>query len=205
MLQEFLTRLYTTIVLVGVSVAWYLMLPAWSVSVVLGLLLLFILIFEWPTFKLLPLTPIYPIGPFLALIGLNQSPGRWLFVFACLVAFSHDCGAYLVGKMWGKHKIALSISPGKSYEGFFGGYFFSLSIAYLFLHYQHISLSWPLLIVCIFCLNITSLCGDLFESLLKRRVGIKDSGTLLPGHGGLLDRFDGLMFVAVALYIYTLL
>jgi phosphatidate cytidylyltransferase len=112
-----------------------------------------------------------------------------LFVLVCLA----DTGAYFAGHLWGKHKLAPSISPGKTWEGVFGGIvvaFIAALIATLFLHF---SLGRGILFVCLGMLTvIVSILGDLFESLLKRQQGMKDSGWILPGHGGILDRIDSL-------------
>ena len=111
-----------------------------------------------------------------------------------------DIAAYFVGKQWGRHKIAPSISPGKSWEGLAGSVVASATIAAI------LGSVAPLphaILGALFAL--LGLGGDLFESALKRRAGVKDSGTLIPGHGGLFDRVDALLpcaiFAAVALYI----
>ena len=113
---------------------------------------------------------------------------------------THDSGAYFIGRRWGRHKIAPSISPGKSWEGFIAGYFVSCFACWLFFALQDISIS-PLFVVSFTLLiNAAALMGDMFESYLKRRIDVKDSGKLLPGHGGLLDRFDSLMFTSIIMF-----
>ena len=112
-----------------------------------------------------------------------------------------DSAAYFAGKNFGRHKLAPEISPGKTWEGVAGALlavtFYGLVICY----YMHIS-RW--LIVGLWLMVVLSIMGDLFESLLKRQAGVKDSSHLLPGHGGVLDRIDGLIptLPLVLFYIY---
>lgn len=122
-----------------------------------------------------------------------------LFVLFAIV-WGGDIAAYLVGKKWGKHKIAPSISPGKSWEGLAGSIAASAAIG------AALGSSAPLPYALLgAALAVLGLMGDMFESSLKRKAGVKDSGTLIPGHGGLFDRVDALLpcaiFAAAALYI----
>lgn len=126
--------------------------------------------------------------------------GRWVLVgFACMV-WLNDIGAYLIGKKWGQHKIVPAISPGKSWEGLWGGVAMScggaLFIKIFFL--SHWTVYQSLLIGLIIAL--LGFMGDLFESSMKREFQLKDSGQFLPGHGGFLDRFDSFFFVAPMIY-----
>ena len=113
----------------------------------------------------------------------------------------NDTGAFLVGITIGRHRLFERISPKKSWEGFIGGLIFSFITAWVFsLFYDNFSLiQWLGLSLTI---SISSTFGDLCESLLKRTIHIKDSGHILPGHGGLLDRFDSVLLAAPAAYIY---
>lgn len=122
-----------------------------------------------------------------------------LMVFVLL--WSTDTFAYLVGRKWGKHKLAPGISPGKSIEGFIGGLIGSMLVAVIF-YYQlnQNELSFYLGAAAIIC--IFGVLGDLMESKIKRQAGVKDSGNLLPGHGGFLDRFDSMLLAAPAYYVY---
>jgi phosphatidate cytidylyltransferase len=114
-----------------------------------------------------------------------------------------DIGAYFAGKAFGKRKLAPSISPGKSWEGAIGGaiavlVLTSASVYFTALHdtfATHVqrSLGWGGLIAVMLLVVVASVVGDLFESMLKRRAGMKDSSKLLPGHGGVLDRIDALI------------
>ncbi len=134
---------------------------------------------------------IYILTAVLSLIYLRNSS---LMILLSLFAFvwGGDFAAYLVGKEYGVHKIAPSISPGKSWEGLAGSVIVSACIAAVFGYMApvvHAILGALLAVV--------GLCGDMFESWLKRRAGVKDSGTLIPGHGGLFDRVDALLPCAI--------
>lgn len=175
-------------------------------TLLLGILLT-ILITEWPRFfscKKLPfwvITPLYPVLPFCLLIVLNSNPMyHYLAGLLFLAVFTFDIASYFCGKAFGKHKLAPAISPGKTWEGFIGGTFLTLAIVLILLWTQNKPLAplWTILLV--LCICTIALVGDLFESWLKRRVGLKDSGNLLPGHGGFLDRFDGVLFVTYFFY-----
>ena len=131
--------------------------------------------------------------------GLAPMP---IFILALFVLiWLNDTGAYLIGSMLGKHRLFARISPKKSWEGFFGG----LAVAVLgsqllaALDPLYSPLQWMGLAIVVVAFGTW---GDLIESLLKRTIGVKDSGNLLPGHGGMLDRFDSLLLAAPASYIY---
>jgi phosphatidate cytidylyltransferase len=204
-MNEFIKRTITASALTVLAGVSWLFLPPIFISLGLVAILIYILVVEWPPLKIWWLTPLYPVFPFLLLILLNHMSVRLFLLFLCLVTFAHDSGAYLVGKAIGRHKILPTISPGKTWEGFWGGYGISLVVAMFFVYNTNIKIKFWGLPVYIFMLNAAAITGDLFESYLKRRVGLKDSGTILPGHGGLLDRFDGLLFAVVALYVIILL
>lgn len=128
----------------------------------------------------------------------NYTPS---FIFLLLaVVWATDSGAYFVGKKWGKRKLAPSISPNKSLEGFWGGLILALVVGVCFLPFLSLSPSQNFLFMCIVLITaLVSVLGDLVESLFKRLQNVKDSGNLLPGHGGLLDRIDSLLAAAVFL------
>lgn len=109
-----------------------------------------------------------------------------------LLIWSADTGAYIAGKNFGKHKLLERVSPGKTWEGWFGGTLLTLVVAYvLSIYLQDLAVyQWIGIGVIV---SVFGVLGDLVESLLKRSLGVKDSGTLLPGHGGILDRFDSLI------------
>lgn len=120
-----------------------------------------------------------------------------LFVFIWL----DDTGAYLVGSTLGKHRLFERISPKKSWEGFYGGLFFALASSQVFAWLVP-SIAWYVWLGLAAVVVVFGTWGDLVESLLKRSLGVKDSGRLLPGHGGMLDRFDSVMMAIPAVYIY---
>jgi phosphatidate cytidylyltransferase len=117
------------------------------------------------------------------------------------IVWIYDSMAYLFGSKFGKHKIHKKISPNKSWEGFIGGAVFSLITGYVnsLIFDQIPTFSWLIIALLII---IFGTLGDLFESIIKRRLKVKDSGTILPGHGGLLDRFDSLLFVIPVVYVW---
>ena len=118
-----------------------------------------------------------------------------------VLIWTNDTGAYIVGMTIGKHHMIPRISPKKTWEGTIGGIIFTLLVAYLLAsHFPGLSKVQVLGFALITC--ISSIFGDLIESLLKRSVGIKDSGNILPGHGGILDRFDSLLVAAPTIFVY---
>lgn len=133
-----------------------------------------------------------------ALIGWSSNDGQFhpsnMFGYF-FILWAHDIGAYFAGRWWGKHKLFERISPKKTWEGSAGGVVFSFIVAHFIAMYCPglTRMEWLSITVIIL---ITSTLGDLVESMFKRSISIKDSGTILPGHGGMLDRFDGL-FISV--------
>lgn len=136
--------------------------------------------------------------------SLTYSAGLPLGFFILL--WSSDTGAYLAGRSFGKTKLFERISPKKTWEGSIGGLVLSLSVAYLLsllpLFDDVNRIDWLIIALLVV---VFGTFGDLFESLLKRNLHIKDSGTILPGHGGVLDRFDGLFLAIPAVFFYLLL
>jgi len=123
---------------------------------------------------------------------ISLENGRFLLLLAVGIIVLADVGGYIIGKTFGRHKLAPTISPGKTWEGLFGGMALQgLLVLLLALIFTDINLLNLCLLV--FPVAICSVIGDLFESMLKRQRGIKDSSNLLPGHGGFLDRLDGVM------------
>lgn len=141
----------------------------------------------------------YLVIPTILLICCNHHYVLRIYLAYLVVLVAvFDSFSYLIGSLashmrW-TYKIAPSISPGKSWQGFVGGFCITTSVAYYFFIDVDVN---SILFICInFLFCITALAGDLFESYLKRCVGVKDSGLILPGHGGMLDRFDGLLFAS---------
>jgi len=143
-----------------------------------------------------------PISLCLILLIRNSSNGSlWIF-FLISVIFAGDTGAYYVGSYWGKHKLCPGVSPGKTVEGSIGGLAANVVIGILFkLFFLSVS-SWGISILFFILLGIAGQAGDLFESELKRSSHIKDSGSILPGHGGMLDRIDALLFAVPVAYFF---
>ncbi|MBV8803225.1 MAG: phosphatidate cytidylyltransferase [Gammaproteobacteria bacterium] len=123
--------------------------------------------------------------------------GIYVLLYLFIIIWGADIGAYFVGRKWGKNKIAPHVSPGKSWEGLLGALLATLIIALpILFFYQLPYATIPVILMISIITVLFSVIGDLFESMLKRNVGLKDSGTLLPGHGGILDRIDSLCAAA---------
>ncbi len=126
--------------------------------------------------------------------------GPWEIIFLFLFVWAADIGAYFSGKWFGKHKLAVAISPGKTIEGVCGGLVASLLVTWLMVHFVFphagLGITWMQWLVLALLMFVAAVVGDLFESAVKRQRGVKDSGQLLPGHGGILDRIDSLTAVA---------
>ena len=136
-------------------------------------------------------------------VGFDANLSTKLLGFFFLVIMGADTGAYYVGKNFGKHKLVPKISPNKTWEGFVGGLVLSIAFAALstFLFFPELpyKVSIPLAIV----MSIVGVAGDLAESAMKRGASAKDAANILPGHGGLLDRLDSLLFNAPVLYYFA--
>ena len=122
-----------------------------------------------------------------------------LAIFICI--WVNDTGAYLVGSRWGKRRLAPNISPKKSVEGSIGGLLLVLLSAVVLRLLLFPELSWLSILLIAAVVAIFATIGDLFESSLKRQAGVKDSGKLIPGHGGILDRIDSLLLAVPAVYL----
>lgn len=133
---------------------------------------------------------------FIATLIGGASDGRSWILFILAVTFATDTGAYLFGKAFGSRKLAPSISPGKTWEGAIGGLVGAISAGAIFGWAVGPEAPWILLAP---ILGITGQLGDLYESKLKRMAGFDDSGTIVPGHGGVLDRLDSIIFNLIVL------
>jgi len=134
--------------------------------------------------------------------------GRGWVILVLFSTFACDTGAFLTGRAWGRHPLAPAVSPGKTWEGAVGGFVAGPAAALIiYTLLDAADLSLPLSYaqtVFLGCLvGLFAQLGDLFESLLKRRAGVKDSGNLMPGHGGVLDRMDSLVFTGAIVYYYV--
>ncbi|MDM8213422.1 phosphatidate cytidylyltransferase [Enterococcus hirae] len=134
--------------------------------------------------------------------------GFIILLYALLVVWATDIGAYLIGRKFGKHKLAPDISPNKTIEGFLGGIASAIvvSAAYVFAFGggDDFVFSLPLMLFLTAIFSVFGQFGDLVESAIKRHYGVKDSGKILPGHGGILDRFDSLLFVFPLMHLIGL-
>lgn len=129
--------------------------------------------------------------------------GEFLVLFLAVVTWASDTGAYYAGTIWGKHLLMPSVSPKKSVEGLLGGLVLAISAAVVAQWWFASELSFTDSLILGVLLTGAGLFGDLFESMIKRRTGVKDSGGILPGHGGMLDRLDSLLFTAPTFYYYV--
>jgi phosphatidate cytidylyltransferase len=140
------------------------------------------------------------VPAFLSLVYLRRLPdGHWYVIAIVLLVAAADIGAYFAGRRFGRHKLAPNVSPGKSWEGVVGGLLAVAVIAGFFAFLRDAKLAVVLAVA--LPAALVSVVGDLFESMLKRYRGVKDSGHILPGHGGVLDRIDGLV---AAVPVFTL-
>ena len=207
---EFFKRLITGIILLVCFGGAYLH-SANMFAVFLVAVLVIALFFEWP--KLIPpshfattYTLMYPIIPFILLVWLTltyYAIDFYLPLYPFFVAWTADSCGYAIGKLCGIHKMCPYISPGKSWEGFFGS-LVGVFVMHLWImprthFFTKIPITfWPKSIL--FSVTMTSIAflGGLFLSYLKRQKNLKDAGSVLPGHGGFLDRFDAVLFVVYA-------
>lgn len=166
----------------------------------------FLLHWQWLRFILGPVALTFT---FASLLYLKSIPhGSFWITYVMFIIFATDAGAYFSGSFLGKHKLIDKVSPNKTWEGLFGGVLSALIITLLVIKISHPENCSDLFLISFsILLSLVSVIGDLFESMLKRMVGIKDSGNLLPGHGGLLDRADSIIsaFSIAGVLIYWFL
>jgi len=126
--------------------------------------------------------------------------GAWLVLYVMFTVWASDTCAFLIGRKWGKHKLAPTLSPFKSWEGFCAGLIAATGMSVLM--GSAVGARWEHLVFMGLGIGTVGVIGDLAESAIKRDIGLKDFGSALPGHGGILDRFDGLLFAAPLFYYY---
>ncbi|VDZ71896.1 CDP-diglyceride synthase [Atlantibacter hermannii] len=122
----------------------------------------------------------------------NHYYGAVWLLYVMILVWGADSGAYMFGKLFGKHKLAPKVSPGKTWQGFIGGLFTAAIISWIYGEVVNLEVAPSTLLICSVVAALASVLGDLTESMFKREAGIKDSGNLIPGHGGILDRIDSL-------------
>ncbi len=150
---------------------------------------------------------VFYIGGLAAPLGILQRDapaGRAWVLLALAVTFGNDAGAYFAGRAFGRHKLYPSVSPAKTVEGALGGMAAALLVMF---GVRATLLPWLTVSDCLSVAlpaSVLGPTGDLVESLIKRSAGVKDSGRLIPGHGGMLDRIDALLFVGAWIYVYVL-
>jgi phosphatidate cytidylyltransferase len=128
-----------------------------------------------------------------------RDAGVWI-LFAFAVIWICDTAAYFIGSPFGRSKMSPVVSPNKSWEGFAGGMLFGTATGYLFSFFGLRDIPALQMVFAAFAISLTGQLGDLVESIFKRRFGVKDSSHIIPGHGGILDRFDSLLFALPTLY-----
>lgn len=138
----------------------------------------------------------------------GSNMGAWCLLYVMFLVWGADSGAYAFGRMFGKHKLAPKVSPGKTWEGVLGGLFTSAVLSLIFSHFIALPVPLHKLLICSVIAVIASVLGDLAESMFKREAGIKDSSHLIPGHGGVLDRLDSLtaaipVFTGLLLLVFS--
>jgi phosphatidate cytidylyltransferase len=145
---------------------------------------------------------VYIFGCWSYAIPLHRANRQWL-MYALLVCWAGDIGAYYVGRAFGRHRLAERVSPKKSWEGAAASVVTSVLLAGGYLAYFVRPMAWWHVVALSAVANVAGQIGDLAESAIKRGVGVKDSGSLLPGHGGFLDRVDSTLFVLPVVWAYV--
>ncbi len=133
----------------------------------------------------------------------NLENGRYWVILAVGCTFASDICAYLAGRTFGRHKLAPYVSPNKTWEGSVGGVIGSVAISVLVIWIFHLPVSYGEAVILGLLISIAGQIGDLIKSLFKRNTGVKDSGKIVPGHGGFLDRMDSQAFAGVVVYLFV--
>jgi phosphatidate cytidylyltransferase len=136
-------------------------------------------------------------------VWLYLPRGVWWLLVVLFGVWGFDIAAFFTGRYLGRHKLAPRISPGKTWEGVAGGFVVTIIIT-LLVAVQPLGVPWYLAFVLGVLIGVAAVFGDLSESLIKRQTHVKDSGQIMPGHGGMLDRVDSALFVVTVVYLFTL-
>jgi len=142
------------------------------------------------------------LSPLLRGFQVGVSNGFWWILTVLLGVWGFDTGAFFAGHFFGRHKLAPNISPGKTWEGVVGGLIISIAAALLFTTWP-LGVPWYLSIVLGILIGVAATLGDLAESLIKRQTHVKESGQFMPGHGGILDRIDSLLFAIIVVFVFV--
>jgi phosphatidate cytidylyltransferase len=203
--------LYSLIIVVGMLLSYHFLPETWIVWVMgMSILWWILILFRLVSYKTDLFVPhswvvtslegfIVLLPAWIALVSLHRMAdfGPELLLFVLILIWSADVGAYFAGHRWGAHKLAPKVSPGKTREGVYGALASALLCGLVLVWWLKVGMTKsPFIVLLCVITMLASVVGDLFESLLKRQRGMKDSGTLLPGHGGMLDRIDSLTAAA---------
>lgn len=208
-LQKHHQRIPIFIVLFSFFLLLFLIYMPWSWEKKISLLLLSLFL---PTifYKTYETKDAIYFGGVLLFLGISftnilslRSQGIYLFLYVCSIPIFTDIFAMQIGTFFGKHKCCPTISPGKTWEGIVGGSIFGTILPTIFYYFVISQDQLFLYLLLTLFLSIVSQCGDLFFSKIKRENKIKDFGNLIPGHGGVMDRLDSLLFVICAYTIFT--
>jgi phosphatidate cytidylyltransferase len=145
-----------------------------------------------------------PLSLSILVLIRNSSDGIAWILFLLAIIFAGDTSAFYFGTFFGRHKLSPSISPGKTIEGSIGGFLANIVVGSVFKFFLFPHLAWGICLFFFILIGAAGQVGDLFESALKRMSGVKDSGVILPGHGGILDRIDALLFATPIMYLFKI-
>ena len=213
MIKEFKKRLFSSLILIPI-VIFFIFQGSILFSFFLGILFL-VTSYEWLKMSkknnlLKILGIIFLIFSFYTAFQIRESDDFEAFLFIVIICISTDIGGYMFGKIFKGPKL-IRISPQKTYAGVFGGFILSLIAGLIFTHYFfdkdliNLNKESLLLFIMILFISFVSQVGDLIISYFKRKAKLKDTGKIIPGHGGLLDRIDGLIFVFPVIFFLTLI
>lgn len=207
---------FGALVLVLPQDVWLFFLPAKSNSYILFyfcvMILLAVAVFSKNTYTFdeaaFPVLVSLYVGVGFQSFVLARGESLTIIMYALIVVWTTDIGAYMVGRRFGKNKLAPTVSPNKTVEGAIGGILSAVVLAGVFLFFYPIKDAFPysrwVMLALTVGFSIVGQMGDLVESAYKRHYGVKDSGKILPGHGGILDRFDSLLFVFPVMHLLGL-
>lgn len=208
MLNNFLQRLITGVIILLVFLISFFFLPDFFIFLIQFAIPMLIFVELKKLFKInnlqgyLPAI-IYAFVPFTLINAMYQNEFFKLLVpLLFATTFLFDSACYITGRLIGKTKICPKISPGKTWGGFIGGYLTLITLFSLIIYLTKKQTSLCFVLFFAFVCAFFAFIGDIFESWLKRKAGVKDSGSILPGHGGMLDRFDSVLFLAIIFYIF---